>query len=102
MATVWWLFAFQVLSFALAFLVWWAVALRSMSAEAVAPPRSAIATLFPGSFALVMATGIVSIAAQQQGFEAVADVLFGLNVAFYVVVWVLTIASRRAIPSARP
>ena len=24
MATVWWLFAFQVLSFALAFLVWWA------------------------------------------------------------------------------
>ncbi len=62
-----------------------------MSAEAAAPPRSSIANLFPGSFALVMATGIVSIAAQQQGFEAVADVLFGLNVAFYVVVWVLTI-----------
>ena len=62
-----------------------------MSVESAAPPRSAIATLFPGSFALVMATGIVSIAALQQGFEGVADVLFGLNVAFYVVLWVLTI-----------
>ena len=62
-----------------------------MSAGVAAPPRSPIATLFPGSFALVMATGIVSIAALQQGFETVADVLFGLNVAFYVVLWALTI-----------
>jgi tellurite resistance protein TehA-like permease len=62
-----------------------------MSAETVAPPRSPIATLFPGSFALGMATGIVSIAALQQGFETVADVLFWLNVVFYVALWALTI-----------
>ena len=38
-----------------------------------------------------MATGIVSIAASQQGFETLADFLFGLNVVFYVGLWVLTI-----------
>jgi tellurite resistance protein TehA-like permease len=62
-----------------------------MSAEVAASPRSPIASLFPGSFALVMATGIVSIAALQQGFEALADVLFWLNVVFYVVLWMLTV-----------
>ena len=62
-----------------------------MSTEAAAPPRSSIATLFPGSFALVMATGIVSIAAQQQGFEVVADALFAVNAIFYMVLWGLTI-----------
>jgi tellurite resistance protein TehA-like permease len=69
-----------------------------MSAEAAAPRRSAIATLFPGSFALVMATGIVSIGALQQGYEAVADVLFAVNVAAYVVLWVLTIVRAARYP----
>lgn len=55
------------------------------------PHRSSIATLFPGSFALVMATGIVSIGALQQGLDAVADGLFVLNVVAYVVLWGLTI-----------
>ena len=63
-----------------------------MSTEAASPPRSAIATLFPGSFALVMATGIVSIGAFQHGFELAADVLLVVNAAAYTVLWVLTIA----------
>ncbi|HET9248775.1 MAG TPA: tellurite resistance/C4-dicarboxylate transporter family protein [Actinomycetota bacterium] len=62
-----------------------------MSVEPAAPPRSPIAALFPGSFALVMATGIVSIAALQQRLETIADVLFWLNAAFYVALWGLTI-----------
>lgn len=53
--------------------------------------RSAIASLFPGSFALVMATGIVSIAAFQQGFETLARAFLVVNVAAYVVLWALTI-----------
>lgn len=60
--------------------------------------RSSIATLFPGSFALVMATGIVSIGALQQGFRAVADGLFVLNVAAYVILWGLTIVRLARFP----
>jgi tellurite resistance protein TehA-like permease len=48
--------------------------------------------LFPGSFALVMATGIVSIAALLQGFGTAARVLLWVNAAAYVVLWLLTIA----------
>lgn len=56
------------------------------------PERSSpIATLFPGSFALVMATGIVSIAALQQGFETLARAFLAVNAAAYVVLWALTI-----------
>jgi len=46
--------------------------------------------LSPAYFALVMATGIVSIAADQLGFEPLAVALFAVNVAAYVVLWVLT------------
>lgn len=53
---------------------------------------SPIASLFPGSFALVMATGIVAIAAFQQGFETLARAFLALNVVAYVVLWALTIA----------
>jgi tellurite resistance protein TehA-like permease len=78
---------------------------RSMRTDdrAVADPRTAIKVgidgLFPGSFALVMATGIVSIAAFLQGFEIVARVLLWVNVAAYFVLWVLTVV--RAARSAR-
>ena len=54
------------------------------------PP--ALATLFPGYFALVMATGIVSIAAHFLGMEPVAQVLLWINVAAYIILWVLTLA----------
>src|SRR5512140_3199870 len=52
---------------------------------------SAVATLFPGYFALVMATGIVSIAAHFLGMEPIAQGLLWFNVVAYVVLWALTI-----------
>ena len=52
---------------------------------------SAIAMLFPGYFALVMATGIVSIAAHFLGMEPIAQGLLWFNVAAYVVLWGLTL-----------
>ena len=52
-------------------------------------PTGPIATLFPGYFALVMATGIISIASEQQGIHWLADTLYGIAAAGYVVLWVL-------------
>jgi tellurite resistance protein TehA-like permease len=51
---------------------------------------SSIANLSPGYFALVMATGIVSIAAEQRGYHGAAIGLLWINCAAYVVLWVLT------------
>jgi len=55
------------------------------------PGASTVASLSPGYFAVVMATGIVSIAADQQGFHGVAVALLWLNLALYVVLWALTL-----------
>jgi tellurite resistance protein TehA-like permease len=49
-----------------------------------------IASLHPSYFAMVMATGIVSIAAKLLGMTAIASLLFGLNLAFYPALVVLT------------
>ena len=59
------------------------------------PPRTAhepsrIATLFPGYFALVMATGIVAIAAELRGFGWIAAVLLVIAALAYVILWGLT------------
>lgn len=51
-----------------------------------------IRDLFPGYFALVMATGIVSIAAHLLEMVAVAWLLFLLNIVAYGVLWLLTLA----------
>ena len=51
----------------------------------VEPPPSPIATLFPGYFALVMATGIVAIAADQQNLDLVAQILYVVTVIAYIV-----------------
>ena len=51
--------------------------------------RASLADLSPGYFALVMATGIVSIAAHFQGQQLVAKLLFYLNVIAWAVLWVL-------------
>jgi len=61
-----------------------------------APPVPAeapagLAGMSPAYFALVMATGIVSLASQQLGLHAVAAVLFGLNVLAWIVLWVLSV-----------
>ncbi len=53
---------------------------------------SAIAGLYPGYFALVMATGIVSIAALFEGWMTIAWVLFGINLLAYPLLWALTLA----------
>jgi tellurite resistance protein TehA-like permease len=50
-----------------------------------------IASLFPGYFALVMATGILSIAAYRLAMQPVARGLLFVNVAAYAVLWLLTL-----------
>ena len=55
-----------------------------------AAPRGRIASLHPAYFAMVMATGIVSIAAQLLGLTAIAGLLFALNLFFYPALVILT------------
>lgn len=54
------------------------------------PAPSAIATLFPGYFALVMATGIIAVGAAQQDLDLVAEVLFAVGVVAFAVLAVLS------------
>ena len=58
------------------------------------PPGSpgGLAELSPAYFALVMATGIVSLASQQMGLHSIAVTLFGLNVVAWVALWLLSVA----------
>ena len=56
-----------------------------------APPPGGLAGLHPAYFALVMATGIVSIACYLLGWELIARGLFYLNLGFYPALWILTI-----------
>jgi len=53
--------------------------------------RADLANLSPAYFGMVMATGIVSIAAHQLAMPTIAQVLFQLNIVFYVVLWFLTV-----------
>ena len=62
-----------------------------MTSPARAANPSFIEDFFPGYFALVMATGIVSLAAHVEGFPVLPEVLLGLNVVFYVVLWGITV-----------
>ena len=54
--------------------------------------RCAIARLNPGYFAMVMGTGIVSIAAHKLGYEIVARLLFFFNIAAYLALCALSTA----------
>jgi tellurite resistance protein TehA-like permease len=54
--------------------------------------RNGIRDLFPAYFALVMATGIVSIACHLLKMDSLAFPLFYLNQFFYIILWLLTIA----------
>jgi tellurite resistance protein TehA-like permease len=49
-----------------------------------------VRALSPAYFALVMATGIVSIASQRAGFGTISAMLLWLNVAQYLLLWILT------------
>lgn len=53
--------------------------------------KAGIKNLSPSYFALVMATGIISIAAFLMGMEWIALALFGINNIFFIVLWILTI-----------
>jgi tellurite resistance protein TehA-like permease len=54
--------------------------------------RQEIASFFPGYFALVMATGIVSIAAFLLDFHLFAQALLLINLVAYPILWVVTLA----------
>jgi tellurite resistance protein TehA-like permease len=47
--------------------------------------RRALATLDPDYFALVMATGIISIGAALMGYQTLSQVILGLTVAAFVI-----------------
>jgi tellurite resistance protein TehA-like permease len=55
------------------------------------PIAAFVASMHPASFALVMATGIVSIASHLLGLPWIAIALLWANVAFYVTLWVFTV-----------
>src|SRR5262245_40553913 len=59
---------------------------------------SAVAGLFPGYFALVMATGIVSIACHLLGLPGVARTLLPVNLVFYAVLVALTLLRLAVFP----
>jgi len=63
-----------------------------MTEASAKAPDEGIAGLHPAYFALVMATGIVSIASQLMGVPFVPKALFALNLLFYPLLWVLTLA----------
>ena len=52
---------------------------------------SFVEDFFPGYFALVMATGIVSLAMHFEGLPGLPELLLWLNVIFYVVLWSITL-----------
>ncbi len=56
-----------------------------------APAASPVATLFPGYFAMVMATGIVAVVASQQDLDWLAQALYVITAIAYVVLAALLI-----------
>ena len=66
---------------------------RGLSRSDAMPQRraAALAGMAPASFGMVMATAIVAITAQLSGLPRLARALFGLSVAMYVVLWLLTL-----------
>ena len=55
-----------------------------------AAPEESLRTLHPAYFALVMATGIVSIAAKFLAMPAIAVILLVINIVAFLALWVLT------------
>lgn len=53
--------------------------------------RGELQTFFPGYFALVMATGIVSLAAHFVLNDRISIALFVLNIVFYVLLWIISL-----------
>ena len=57
----------------------------------VASLSEKIRDFYPGYFALIMATGIVSIACHFLNINLPAQILFYINIACYVIIWILTL-----------
>lgn len=57
----------------------------------IAPRMEAVRTLHPAYFALVMATGIVSISTHLMGMPEVAEALLWVNAAAFVALWAVTL-----------
>ena len=53
--------------------------------------KNEASSLYPGYFAFVMATGIISIASYLLGMLSLSSALFSINIVGYVVLWVLTL-----------
>jgi tellurite resistance protein TehA-like permease len=62
------------------------------AASEPAPGPAWLRDFFPGYFALVMATGIVAVAARLLGYGLLAWVLFAIAVGAYAVLWILLLA----------
>ncbi|ADJ27046.1 tellurite resistance/C4-dicarboxylate transporter family protein [Nitrosococcus watsonii] len=65
---------------------------RKASTRQISPshPLKNVTDLSPASFGVVMATGIVSLAAHLLAMPVIADILFRLNIIIYGVLWLLT------------
>ena len=53
--------------------------------------RDVVMDFSPAYFAMVMATGIVSLSAHMLGMPRLSASLFGLNIAAYAVIWLLSL-----------
>jgi tellurite resistance protein TehA-like permease len=65
-----------------------------------AHPASPVATLSPGVFAMVMATGIIAVASSQQGIDWLADALYVVAAVMYVVLLPTLVARIIRYPAA--
>lgn len=64
---------------------------RNRTAQAGGRLREAVARLYPGYFASVMATGIVSNAFYLERYRVISDILLGVNLVAYPLLWLLTL-----------
>jgi tellurite resistance protein TehA-like permease len=64
---------------------------RAIAADARGRVLAGLAGLSPAYFGMVMATGIVSLAAHLLGMPGMAQALFQLNIVVYAVLWLLTV-----------
>src|SRR3546814_5487805 len=63
--------------------------------------RRAAEDMFPGYFALVMATGALSIAIHLLGFPRVAQALLAFNIAAYAAMWSLILIRLTCFPGKK-
>lgn len=73
---------------------------QTAGSGAPAAMAKGLASMSPANFGVVMATGIVSIAAHNLGHEAVARVLFYLNNVLFAAVWALSVLRALRHPQA--